>query len=256
MPTALIVEDEPQANKLLAMLLALRGYQTQSAFQGAEALEKTRSHLPDVVFLDLMLPDMHGYDVCRSIKASGSSALVPVVIVTARITAENRIASFGVGADDYIPKPYTPDQIFDALEQSQAWKDQFATPELSGQVPLDVRDDGETLRHLALLRRLMQARGCVGHEQAQRLSAAITALWSKVDAWSRGRSMDQVATLAYSLTPRSLTLTLHDEAGWLPESPELHPGRLAGSPIEAPFDQIIAEPAKQSLKLIKHFSTA
>src|SRR6516162_8544279 len=106
MPTALIVEDEPQANKLLAMLLELRGYETQSAFQGAEALEKSRSHVPDVVFLDLMLPDMDGYDVCRSIKASGSSALVPVVIVTARITAENRIASFGAGADDYIPKPY------------------------------------------------------------------------------------------------------------------------------------------------------
>jgi DNA-binding response OmpR family regulator len=255
MPTALIVEDEPQANKLLAMLLELRGYETQSAFQGAEALEKSRSHVPDVVFLDLMLPDMDGYDVCRSIKASGSSALVPVVIVTARITAENRIASFGAGADDYIPKPYTPDQIFDALAQSHAWKDQLAAAELRGQVPLDVRDDGETLRQLAQLRRLMRARGCLRHDQLERLSAAITAVWSKVDAWSRGRALDRVATLAYSLTSGSLLLTLHDEAGWLPDSPELHSDHLAGSLIEAPFDQVIAESAEHSIKLIKHFVT-
>jgi CheY-like chemotaxis protein len=256
MPTALIVEDEPQANKLLAMLLELRGYETQSAFQGAEALEKTRSHVPDVVFLDLMLPDMDGYDVCRSIKASCSSALVPVVIVTARITAENRIASFAVGADDYIPKPYTPDQIFDALAQSHAWKDQLAAAELSGQVPLDIRDDGETLRRLAQLRRLVHARGCLGHDQVERLSAAITALWSKVDAWSRARALDRVATLAYALTPSSLLLTLHDEAGWLPDSAELYSDHLAGSLIEAAFDQVIAEPAEHSVKLIKHFMTA
>src|SRR5262249_14670172 len=116
MPTALIVEDEPEANKLLAMLLQLRGYQTVSAYRGGEALEKLREHAPAVVFLDLMLPDMDGYDVCRSLHSSRPVSLVPVVIVTARLTAENRIESFEVGADDYIPKPYTPDQIFEALE--------------------------------------------------------------------------------------------------------------------------------------------
>ena len=158
MPTALIVEDEPEANKLLAMLLQLRGYRTESAYDGAEALEKIRDHAPDVVFLDLMLPDMDGYQVCRSLKTPGGVIEVPVVIVTARLTAENRIESFAAGADDYVPKPYTPDQIFEALEQSAAWKDLLDAPRLDGEVPLDARDDGETLRHLAHLRRLLQAR--------------------------------------------------------------------------------------------------
>ena len=63
--------------------------------------------------------------------------LVPVVIVTARLAAENRIESFDAGADDYVPKPYTPDQIFEALEQSDAWKDQLDTPRLEGEVALD-----------------------------------------------------------------------------------------------------------------------
>ena len=134
MPTALIVEDEPEANKLLAMLLQLRGYRTESAYRGAEALEKIRDHAPDVVFLDLMLPDMDGYEVCRSLKTPGGVSVVPVVIVTARLTAENRIESFEAGADDYIPKPYTPDQIFEALEQSARLEGPARRPRLDGEV--------------------------------------------------------------------------------------------------------------------------
>ncbi len=73
MPTALIVEDEPEANKLLAMLVQLRGYQTESALDGAEAMDHLKKHVPDVIFLDLMLPDVDGYDVCRSLKSSGDT---------------------------------------------------------------------------------------------------------------------------------------------------------------------------------------
>ena len=71
MPTALIVEDEPEANKLLAMLVQLRGYQTESALDGAQAMDHLRNRIPDVVFLDLMLPDVDGYEICRSLKSSG-----------------------------------------------------------------------------------------------------------------------------------------------------------------------------------------
>ena len=71
MPTALIVEDEPEANKLLSMLVQLHGYATESAFTGSEALEKVRNHVPDVVFLDLMLPDLDGYEVCRALEVIG-----------------------------------------------------------------------------------------------------------------------------------------------------------------------------------------
>ena len=87
MPTALIVEDEPAANDLLSALVQLRGYRTDSAFTGTEALEKIGRRTPDVVFLDLMLPDIHGLEVCQSLKADESSRKATVVVVTARIEA-------------------------------------------------------------------------------------------------------------------------------------------------------------------------
>lgn len=116
MPNALIVEDEPEANRLLSMLVQLRGYRTRSAFTGGEAIaamEEGESF--DVVFLDLMLPDINGFEVCRRIKGRPDSSAVPVVMVTARLAEENRAESAQVGADGFIPKPYTPNQIFDAL---------------------------------------------------------------------------------------------------------------------------------------------
>jgi CheY-like chemotaxis protein len=256
MPTALIVEDEPQANKLLAMLLQLRGYKTISAFRGDEALEKIREHAPDVVFLDLMLPDMNGYDVCRSLKSSVTDYLIPVVIVTARLTAENRIESFEVGADDYIPKPYTPDQVFEALEQSSAWKDHLDAARVEGEVALDLRDDGETLRRLARLRRLLQVRSRLGPEEIDRISTAIKELWSSVDTWSRRRRLDRVATLRYSLTAEALTFIIHDEAGWLPALRDLDPNLASSGLAEARFDEVIVDEANHSLKLVKRFAVA
>jgi CheY-like chemotaxis protein len=256
MATALIVEDEPEANKLLGMLLQLRGYQTVSAYCGAEALEKIRDHVPDVVFLDLMLPDMDGYDVCRSLQSSRPVSLIPVVIVTARLTAENRIASFEVGADDYIPKPYTPDQIFEALEQALAWREQLDQSHVAGEVPLDTRDDGETLRSLAQLRRLLQVRSGLGGDAIDRISAAIKQLWSSVDAWSRRQRSNRVATLAFAMTPESLTLTVHDEAGGLPAWRDLAGDEPSRALVEAPFDEVRIEDSDHSLRLVKRFATA
>src|SRR5436305_1571787 len=168
MPTALIVEDEPEANKLLAMLIRLKGYRTLSAFTGGEALDAIVGEPPDVVFLDLMLPDVNGYEVCRSIKSRPSTTLIPVVMVTARVAVENRIESFRVGADQYIPKPYTPDQIFQALAEADASSRDGSEPR-EGEIAIDADDEGETLRRLGRLRSLLLADTPIGAEGAGRV---------------------------------------------------------------------------------------
>jgi CheY-like chemotaxis protein len=254
MPTALIVEDEPEANKLLAMLVQLRGYSTISAYSGAEALEKVVSNVPDVVFLDLMLPDRDGYDVCRALKASGTTSHVPVVIVTARVAAENRIESFRAGADDYVPKPYTPDQIFDALAESHVQLVDSPPHPLEGNVVLDGRDDGQTLRRLARLRSSVQAHYGLEADEIDRLSTAIKTIWSSADRWGSKAGIDRVATLSFSLTDDSLSLTVHDEAGWLENASELAPAPTASILGDAGFDQVSHDRDGRSLRLVKRFA--
>jgi CheY-like chemotaxis protein len=255
MPTALIVEDEPAANKLLSMLIQFRGYRTESAYEGREALDLVRKRVPDVVFLDLMLPDVDGYQVCRSLKSSGSTCLVPVIIVTARVAAENQIESFGVGADDYVPKPYTPDEIFLALDRSNSWTARTDASAVEGLVALDDRDDGGTLRNLARLRNHMLARSGLGLEATKPITAAIKAIWSSVDAWSRRSSTAQMATLSFKLTSECLTLIVHDQGGWLPRLDGIADEQTSKCLTEAQFDQTITDDANHSLKLVKRFNT-
>ena len=199
----------------------LQGYRTESAYSGAEALEKVRASSPDVVFLDLMLPDIDGYDICRQLKAPARGIAIPVIIVTARLAAENRIESFAAGADDYVPKPYTPDQIFQALDQARAWKEKIDEPEVEGCVPLDGRDDGETLRVLSALRNLLAARTSLSPHEVELITKAIHTIWASAHQWSRRRQRDQVAALAYSLTGTRLTLTIRDEGGWLSQAAKI-----------------------------------
>ncbi len=115
MPRVLIVDDEPEANRLLCKLVELKGCQTESALDGAEALAAVEREPPDLIFLDLMLPDVDGLALCRRFKSLGDTARTPVVVVTARLSDQNRAESFAAGADEFISKPYLPDQIFQAL---------------------------------------------------------------------------------------------------------------------------------------------
>jgi CheY-like chemotaxis protein len=252
MPTALIVEDEPEANHLLAMLVQLRGYQTSSAYTGNEALEKVRDDPPDIVFLDLMLPDINGYDVCRSLKTKKATSLIPVVMVTARVAAENRLQSFHVGADDYIPKPYTPDQIFQAMDDADAWRRSVEQQGAEGEVRLGISDDGETLRQLAQLRNLLVGRTPLDLEAIRRIGAALKTIQESADAWRHTHQSPLGASLAYRLDEERLTLTLHDPKTWLAA---LTREESWWKWVMPPFDEVSLEDNDHRLVLEKRFAS-
>lgn len=254
MPTALIVEDEPEANKLLAMLIQLRGYRTVSAFTGGEALATIDRETPDVVFLDLMLPDLNGYEVCKAIKSRRSTALIPVVMVTARVAVENRLHSFRVGADQYIPKPYTPDQIFEALADADAWTCRDGRRVREGEIPFDSDGDGETLRRLSRLRSLLLAASPLEPDAAGRMVEALGTLWESADAWGRRHGVNHVATLHYHLDPGRAVLTLRDLSGWFRDDPRPAAERWPEA-IEAGRFEVAEENEKEgAVVLVAQFS--
>ena len=250
MPTALIVEDEPEANKLLGMLLRLRGYRTESAFTGREALHLVEKSPPDIIFLDLMLPDLNGYEICKILKSSKGTSLIPLVIVTARIAAENRIESFCLGADDYIAKPYTPEQIFQTVEVALRWLDQSRAGQIQGEVTFDHRDDGEILRRLGQLRSLIFARTALELEEAMQIGRAVKEIWCLADEWAEGYPDDPITTLVYTLTDDRLTLEFRDAAGWLAQVVALA-DNPANSLYLAGFDHIRIDEAGHSATLTK-----
>jgi DNA-binding response OmpR family regulator len=251
MPTALIVEDEPEANKLLAMLVQLRGYESESALDGAQAMDCLSKRVPDVVFLDLMLPDVDGYDICRFLKSSGSTSKVPVIIVTARITDLNRIESFRAGADDFIPKPYMPDEIFEALEHAQTERTQLESSRIEGEASLTGADQSQSLRNLARLRSALVIRSGLNALTIDEIGRAIGVIWSSALEWPLLNGSDRIATLKYSLTEDCLTLTVVDESGWLESRRQLHGDPAAGLVDRELFDEVVSDGAARTLQLVK-----
>jgi two-component system phosphate regulon response regulator PhoB len=103
----LIVEDEPDLVRVLEYNLKQSGYEVSATARGREALRLALTATPDVILLDLMLPDMAGTDVCRQLKSDPRTRGVPVIMVTAKSEEVDRIVGFELGADDYVTKPFS-----------------------------------------------------------------------------------------------------------------------------------------------------
>src|SRR5579871_3525073 len=101
----LIVDDTPMNLKLIGDLLTSRGYSVCTAANGEEALAKIASEKPDLVVLDIMMPGLSGYDVCRKIRENPATALLPVVLATSLDPNQERVKGIEAGADDFLSKP-------------------------------------------------------------------------------------------------------------------------------------------------------
>lgn len=107
----LLIEDDKDVADLVRYHLTKAGFRVQVARDGVEGLAKARQGRPDAIVLDLMLPGMRGEDVCRELKADAASASLPVIMLTAKAQPEERVAGFELGADDYLPKPFSPREL-------------------------------------------------------------------------------------------------------------------------------------------------
>lgn len=104
----LVVDDDPKTAASIRLYLEREGYEAIVAHGGRRALELARSELPDLLVLDLMLPEVDGYAICRALRAESS---VPIVMLTARTTEEDKLRGLDLGADDYIAKPFSPREL-------------------------------------------------------------------------------------------------------------------------------------------------
>jgi len=107
----LAVDDEPDVTDLVRFHLARAGYEVATAASGREAIEAIRGCRPDLVLLDLMLPDIDGFAVCEILRRSAATAAVPIIILSAWATQDSRLLGLELGALDYVPKPFSPKDL-------------------------------------------------------------------------------------------------------------------------------------------------
>lgn len=138
----LVVEDEPDIAELVRHYLEKDGFHPSIAKTGVEALTLARSTHPDLVILDLMLPQMDGFEVCKSLRQKPETALVPIIMLTAKRDESDTVVGLELGADDYVTKPFSPKtliaRIKSLLRRVDRGKDTDSTSVTYGPLQIDM----------------------------------------------------------------------------------------------------------------------
>jgi len=157
----LVVDDQPLNVKLLADSLRRQGYETLTANSGREALERISAEPPDLVLLDVVMPEMNGYEVCRAIRARRKTQILPVIMVTALDPQEERIKGLEAGADDFLTKPINQPELLARVRSLLRIKSLYDTiqsqamqlAEWNSKLEQRVRDQLTQLERLSRLKR-------------------------------------------------------------------------------------------------------
>ncbi len=110
-PRLLIVEDDVDISNMLRIFFGAQGYDVETAYRGGEALEKTRLGMPHLIILDIMLPDIDGYEVCRALRTNTRTSHIPVIFLTQKDERSDKLKGLELGADNYITKPFDIEEL-------------------------------------------------------------------------------------------------------------------------------------------------
>jgi DNA-binding response OmpR family regulator len=173
MSRILVAEDDPDIANLLAHYLQRAGYEADLVSSGRDVIPRLRKAPPDLLLLDLMLPGLDGLEVCRAVRGDQQTAAIPIIMVTAKSEESDRIVGLELGADDYITKPFSPNEVVARVRALLRRAQRPGPPDgrlTYGPVSVDVdrhlvRIDGDevklTAKEFLLLQYLMQHRGRV-----------------------------------------------------------------------------------------------
>lgn len=111
MSKILVIDDEPDVIDILVMNLKSAGFAVITAGNGVQGLNKAKAELPSLIVLDLMLPEMSGLEACKALRREPTTAKIPIIMLTAKSDEVDRIVGLELGADDYVPKPFSPREL-------------------------------------------------------------------------------------------------------------------------------------------------
>lgn len=130
-PKILVVDDEQDAIELIEYNLQSAGYRVITATDGMEALQKTRTSIPDLIVLDLMIPELDGVEVCKILRRDPATSNIPIIMVTAKSSELDRVLGLEIGADDYVTKPFSPRELVLRVKKQLQ---HTVAPEVDGEV--------------------------------------------------------------------------------------------------------------------------
>src|SRR4051812_4081991 len=208
--TALIVEDEPDMADVLARILRQRHIDASVLHVDAPAPEWVREHHPDLVLLDLMLPDRDGYSVCREIKLDRRSNLTAIVMVTAMGRKEDVIKGLTVGADEYVAKPFEIEELEAAIARALAWRDELKRSGAHSEVHFQLQSDTRLLSDLNHMLSSLLLYTPLSDEAAHQFTTAVREMGVNAIEWGHRKRVELVVTVTYRIESDRVVVTIKD----------------------------------------------
>jgi DNA-binding response OmpR family regulator len=218
MDMALIVEDDRDQAELAAQLLRMRGLRPILAPTGAEGLQLAREQHPDLILLDLMLPDTNGFEVCRHLRARPDTVTIPIVMVTAMGGDESRLRGFWVGANAYVTKPYAAQDLYDAIAKARAWKDDLQREQIRGEIFLELNSAGQFLQEVNAFLEDQFALTPLDTDQIEQLRQAVLEMGQNAIEWGNRDRVEATVRIRYRVYGDRIEVVITDQgAGFDPK---------------------------------------
>jgi CheY-like chemotaxis protein/anti-sigma regulatory factor (Ser/Thr protein kinase) len=215
---ALVVEDERELGQLLGEHLRRWGYEPTIFQEGSRVVPWVREHQPAVVLLDLLLPDVDGYTVCETLKLDRETNRVPVVMVTALSGEEERVKGLQVGANRYITKPFSADELQRAIRDAIAWQEDLLHNGTEGEIQFKMQSDLHYLEELNHLLGSLFLFSGLTQQQVKQLTTAVRELGTNAIEWGHRKQADRILTVDYRIDPEKITIDIKDTGpGFDPE---------------------------------------
>jgi DNA-binding response OmpR family regulator len=211
MDTALIVEDDRDQAQLAAQLVRFRGFEPIVAETGEGGYELARRFLPDVVLLDLMLPDTSGFEICRRLRSDRETLLTPIVMLTALADARNRSLGFRVGANAYVTKPYTPSDLFDGIAAARAWRSQLELKHMNGEIHVELNSETTFLQEVNDFLTNLTLSTPMSEDQVVQFRQAVMEMGTNAIEWGNQHRVEDLVRLVYRIYDDRVEIVIRDE---------------------------------------------
>jgi two-component system OmpR family response regulator len=209
--SALVVEDDEALSEVEALVLRQMGYAPTTMLDGQGAAQWVREHRPDVVLLDLMLPGRSGYDICQELKLDRETNLIPIIIATARTQHEDVLHGLRVGANQYLIKPFTLDQLEHAVEHVTAWRRAMEESGAHGEIHFTLQSDTQYLEELNDLLSSLFLYTPLSREQIFELTTAVREMGSNAIEWGNRRQVERPVTVTYRIDAEKVEIVIRDQ---------------------------------------------
>jgi len=218
--TVLIVDDERDTNDILASLVRARGFEPIQLFSGAQVEAAVAERKPALILLDLMLPDIDGFVICDRLKRNRETNLIPIVMVTALHDAQHRATGVRVGANGYLSKPFTAEQLHETMDKAMQWHEEHLKRGTHGEINFDIRSELTYLQQANDMLADLFAHTPLTERQLKDLKQAVMEMGGNAIEWGHRKRPDLVLRITYRIDPSSITLIIQDQG------PGFNPGNL------------------------------